>query len=584
MACKHTYGKTSDTVIRYYKMLAQLYIDIHEEENAEVIWKELHEIIIIRHGEGSEEEKTLSEKLKIVLRKHVRREDIVEYEKGIWETTMDMEVWDIRRIKITLELAISYESRKEYFMAEELYIILWRQLTDRCHHHNHHHGVEIHISMIEVALEYVRFLRRHNRHEEAASILICIWTEYEEYEFESETLFLHLKVIGELMRAVQLLSIAVSVFRKCWKWFSSHGKHEHVSSCEILITETIQEITTITTTTSTTSTTTTTTTSQTVIKEEFESTIRRAKVTSETILIWRSLITSYLKQEQWSLAIEIIEKSLTLMWRMVLTGGGTCALPREFSLEAIEIAISLATCHQRLHHYHEVEDIYVRIYRACRNSCSVHDERFIKAYEILIGFYGDHRHWHKMITIYQELLVEYRKHYGASHEKTIKILYLLGSLCSEHGHGHAHEYYEEIVLVLNKDSKHCHKGAFDAMKFLCRFYYEEGHWHKLQRVCEVLWETWIHHHHELKFDAEFIEILYARYRYVLEHHHHCEYEYLRTIIIQYRDVCIKVYGASVAITIKALFEFAEICMRSEKHIHEAVSTYEEVSTICQMKS
>ena len=60
MACKHTYGKTSDIVIKYYKMLAQLYIDIHEEHHAEVIWKELHEIIIIRHGEGSEEERSTS--------------------------------------------------------------------------------------------------------------------------------------------------------------------------------------------------------------------------------------------------------------------------------------------------------------------------------------------------------------------------------------------------------------------------------------------------------------------------------------------------------------------------------------------
>lgn len=53
-ACKHQYGKTSDAVIRYYKVLAQLYVEIHEEQEAEIIWRELHEIIIIRHGKGSE--------------------------------------------------------------------------------------------------------------------------------------------------------------------------------------------------------------------------------------------------------------------------------------------------------------------------------------------------------------------------------------------------------------------------------------------------------------------------------------------------------------------------------------------------
>ena len=53
-AYKHQYGKTHDLVIRYHKMLAQLYIDIHEEHHAEVIYRELREILIIRYGKGSE--------------------------------------------------------------------------------------------------------------------------------------------------------------------------------------------------------------------------------------------------------------------------------------------------------------------------------------------------------------------------------------------------------------------------------------------------------------------------------------------------------------------------------------------------
>ena len=51
---KHQYGKSHDLVIRYYKMLAQLYVDIHEEHHAEVIWRELREIIVERFGKGSE--------------------------------------------------------------------------------------------------------------------------------------------------------------------------------------------------------------------------------------------------------------------------------------------------------------------------------------------------------------------------------------------------------------------------------------------------------------------------------------------------------------------------------------------------
>ena len=578
VACKHQYGKTSDIVIRYHKVLAQLYVDIHEEHEAETIWRELREIIISRHGKGSEEETSISEQLTIVLKKGGKQEEVIEYEKGIFETTMELEVWDIRRIKITLELAMSYEARKDYLMAEELYVVLWERMVRHCHHDHHHHGVEIHISMIDVALEYVRFLQRHNRFEEASSVLICIWAEYKEYDFESEVIFLRLKIVGELMRAVSLLSIAVSVFKKCWSWFSSHGKHEHVASCEILISSTVEEIikTTSTTIVSTTTSTTTTTT-ETVIKEIFESSVSRTTVTSETISICKSLISYYMKSEQWALAIQTTERSLTLIWKMVISGGGTCALPKDFGTEAIDIAISLAVCHLRLYHYHEAEEIYVRIYRACFNSCHIHDERLTRSSTILIKLYEEHRQWHKMIAIYQELLEGYRKHLGASHALTIKTVYILGSLCSEHGHGQYFEYYEEIIKVLNGDSHVCHHGAMDAMTILCRSYYEGGHWHKLRDICVILWETYVHHHHEHKFEASFIELLYMRYLYILEHHFHCEYEVLRKLTIQYRDTSITVFGSSVAITIKASLEFANMCMRSEKHYHEAISTYEEVS-------
>lgn len=51
---KHQHGHSHDLVIRYYKMLAQLYVDIHEESKAEIIWRELREVVIKRFGKNSE--------------------------------------------------------------------------------------------------------------------------------------------------------------------------------------------------------------------------------------------------------------------------------------------------------------------------------------------------------------------------------------------------------------------------------------------------------------------------------------------------------------------------------------------------
>ena len=51
---KHQHGQTHELVIKYYKMLAQLYVEIHEEHKAEVVWRELREIMVSRFGKGSE--------------------------------------------------------------------------------------------------------------------------------------------------------------------------------------------------------------------------------------------------------------------------------------------------------------------------------------------------------------------------------------------------------------------------------------------------------------------------------------------------------------------------------------------------
>ena len=51
---KHQHGKTHDLTIRYLETLAQLYVEIREEQKAENVWRELREIMTARFGKGSE--------------------------------------------------------------------------------------------------------------------------------------------------------------------------------------------------------------------------------------------------------------------------------------------------------------------------------------------------------------------------------------------------------------------------------------------------------------------------------------------------------------------------------------------------
>lgn len=93
---KSLHGKTHDLVIRYSKILAKLYINIHEEHRSESVYRELREIMIARYGKGSEEETSISENLTIVLKKGDKKTDVVEYEQGIFDIITELEVFNIR--------------------------------------------------------------------------------------------------------------------------------------------------------------------------------------------------------------------------------------------------------------------------------------------------------------------------------------------------------------------------------------------------------------------------------------------------------------------------------------------------------
>jgi hypothetical protein len=212
-ACKVQHGKTSNTVIRYSKILAKLHVSIHEEQKAEGCWKVLHKIRIARYGKGSAEETSISGHLKIVLKKGEKhgctRKLLNTRNESLTNSITVLDLWSERHIKTIRELEGACEKRGELLKTEEYYVTLWSRWIEHYHQiRTHSVDADVHLSIIDISLEYVHFLRRHHRHEEAAGVVICIWAEHEEYTFKSEIIFLRLKKIGELMRATSLLSIA----------------------------------------------------------------------------------------------------------------------------------------------------------------------------------------------------------------------------------------------------------------------------------------------------------------------------------------------------------------------------------------
>jgi hypothetical protein len=111
---------------------------------------------------------------------------------------------------------------------------------------------------------------------------------------------------------------------------------------------------------------------------------------------------------------------------------------------------------------------------------------------------------------------------------------------------------------------------------LARLYEIEKRWTDAQKIYSFLWRTMLKKTQEYHITAEGVDQIYRRYFYVLEKEVKVDYSVLRQITIEFRTVCVSVFGARSEISLRACIRLAEINARSEKHVHEAIQIYEEV--------
>ncbi|KAM0430428.1 hypothetical protein ACHAPT_005774 [Fusarium lateritium] len=580
--CKHKYGPSSDEVITWHEKLAKLYISIKEEWRATIVYKELYDIIVVRYGKKSPEAGRIGAffgTLDVVLTGEDGGKGIGQLEEFIFETSEELAIHDHLCISMMIKLARSYYSCGKIYLAERLFVSLWRRISiiGRVNA-----SVEVHVAKIQIALEYVRFLREVKRTEEATNILICLWAEYEHHDCKAETLIVWIRELGKTCKGFGLFSISLSILTKVWGWFKSHGKveNEEARRTTILITEVVEDVTE-TTITKKTTTTTTTEVTETVVKEIYETHYERCKKTKvdrNFFSACMALIGTYFEHQKWSEAETLIRRTLEITWKAILSTDTKITLYEHSSRECILVARRLAKCCQYQGFFEKAEDIHLRIYHACLASLSLEDELLHQSLTVLVDFYEEHHRHEKIIDLYISILGRYKKQLSHKHRLTIKTLYSLGHHCKLIGHKDAHIYYREIVTILNKDIKHCHHDAFEASQYLLRHYYHRHMWVELRDISVLMWQTVLHHREGLIVTEELITEIYEKYTYVLETHIKVEFSVLYKISVEYKEVVITVYGKDSSAFTMALIAFAKMCEKSEKHEHEAVDIYEEVIT------
>ena len=392
----------------------------------------------------------------------------------------------------------------------------------------------------------------------------------------SGSLIVWIKQIGEHLHELQILDVAVKVYTVILDYYKkTHREDSHEA---VLVAIILAEIS-IKIRHDETSAEEISYSDETIMTMVYESTIKiitTTTVTTSTVKTCETLTAYYVKTERWSEALTICYEVLKRLWLSVTTGDGELTLPREFTDEWFDIAIRLAHCHRHLHQFEKAEQLLLRVFRATKHSLRIQDEHVTKVVKELVLHYESVKKSQKIIDLYIELLADYSYTLGRRHVLTVKTLYLLAGLCTKHGHKRAEKYYLEICTNFDKNLDICHYQAIEAALALTKIYESEKRWTDAQKIYSFLWRTILKKTEEYHITAERVEEIYRRYFRACEKELHVSYTVLRQITIEFRTICVSVYGSHSAIAVIASLQLAEINERSETHVHEAIQIYEEI--------
>jgi len=562
---------TSSGTLGYKALLAGLYKSISESSKASTLYRQIHEANVKNHGHSSKEAMASSREVTISIAKEGKHEEIVPYTQDIFKSAeKTMHVSDERRVEATYQMADAYEAQKDFYHAEEMYITLWQQIAQNT---TKIQSSESHAQLIDIVLKYVAFLRRHKRDQEASSILMGLWSEYEKKDIKSDAVAGRLTTVGRELKTLGVASVAVSIFASLWSYFKTTNRQSSKEAADVAIQ--------LTNTAKDAPDTTGGTNYASILMEVFNSTFSGTKsvtIDASTIHTSETLSKYHVQQGHWNEAAEICARVLASLWVSLSKFQSPEKFPDNFSKEAVDIAIREAYCRWKLSQIEHAEKIYLYVFRAAKSSLKVEDERLTTLVETILDFYKQTHQTDKLIAFYEELITTYRKSLGGANTKTITTLYALAALLvKSRKESRAVEIYLEIINALNKDSKICHQDAFDAAIAVSNIYYDSENTKQSQSIFALLWATITARAKDYGVREEFVKTTYERYVEILKIENKADYATLRALAQEYRSTAIAVYGAQSEAAVQATLLLAEVSASSKDTAHqqEAITLYEE---------
>ncbi|KAF2681791.1 hypothetical protein K458DRAFT_391739 [Lentithecium fluviatile CBS 122367] len=584
-AYERQFGATSELVIQTRKLLVELYASINEEDRAMEIYRLIQDATVQHYGRNSHQAQDLQGHLSVVLGKGRSQRSLDGYKESFFhddDVEEMVEVFDIASVIAYLRRAEFHVSRKEFALAEKSYVELWQEVSTKCRSSL---SVEWHEQNIEVATAYSQFLKIQKRSIEASTILTCVWQQYQHHQLSySESIVARLTRAAKEMKSMGSYTQALAIFKHASSFYKNVRQEETHVSQEVNkeVSETSTELVKQSLSSSSTTTTVTTTVSESVYHDVFFSVIRSSKtVESSTIALAKKLTARYIEQRNFSRAIEVIHTTLQRTWSSFLSGSiQDVTLTSMFVHESIELVEQLAECYLHTKQLEKAEDTYKRFFQAVSVAQNVDKTIFEKSKTLLISFYDKNAYADNAINIFQDILVAHRTKFGPAHELTIQTLYILARRCQSHPRNHPYwiEYYLQILMTLNNDSDVCHKDALDAIIVVTETYWQDRRYAEAVTIYRVLWNTYIRKtkEHTIFSEATFVQKLYEHYFQCLEETK-ASWETLFQVTKEHRETSIAIFGTESTIAVEATLALAQVSQRSDEHMSQAISLYEEVS-------
>ncbi|KAK2600780.1 hypothetical protein N8I77_010288 [Diaporthe amygdali] len=623
-------GNNSAIASKYNNELAELYTSIKETDKAEAVYRDVYKTSIAQNGQFSAEATVAAEKLQTVLYKSAKHEEVVQYTQPIFESAeRNLDIFDIRRVEITLRMADTYEQKKDYTHAEELYISLWRGLTEYCRSTSLATAKataasisEAHERKIQISIAYARFLRRQGREAEAQNILHGVWLDYQTMtEHKSEAVVKQLNDVGEELKSMGILDTAIAVFKSVWGYFKGSGQQNSAAavSTAVSLMGAVQEKSekkeaeaekakavvaakggvqidaVLDTEADFEESDAEDDEADAILDEVIKTAVAApaaatdAKSTTKTrevavvtiesqIQTCETLSNFYVSKKKWTECIEVCSQLLKQIWPELGTSA-KYSFPKAHRAEAIKFTRRLALAYAESNQTESAEKMYNAIFQcSLRSGLKIQDEFVTESANQLIEYHKQTQQWSKVLAVYQQLLEGYKTSLGSRNPLTIKTLYIMGDLCIQYRLKGADRYYLELVKADKNPQGVISKDTLPAAVALSKIYYEQKRWAEIRPIYASLWVTFTNKAKEYNLSTELVQTIYKRYTTVLDTHLKVSVDEVRKIAVEYRETCIKVYGPQADITQSASLALVAISRKSTnaEHQQEAVKICEEV--------